>query len=324
MKINKKPFYNLEKDGLTQSLLSMFLMCRQKAKFYLEGWNSKWMSDALMFGSLCHGMLEYAYLDIVAKKLKGTPSERQVRKYGNMVEKQWLAENPKMNTRTLVQLDVSLALLEKILPRYFDFWSNDFKKIRWQALEEQFNVVASPGSGLAIRVRGKQDGRFVLRNELWLLETKTKSLVKEADLLDTLSLDLQVNIYLWATYRKFKKVPTGMLYNIIRKTSLRMAKAEPIPKFARRVAEDMDDRPEFYFIRLEIAISKEDILAFEKGFFGLLNDFVNWRAGKIPHYKNPNNCIGKYGRCEYVGACSRKDYSGLVKRSIVFKELSDY
>ncbi|MCQ9207648.1 MAG: PD-(D/E)XK nuclease family protein, partial [Omnitrophica bacterium] len=269
MKIAKKPFYTLEKDGLTQSLLSMFLMCRQKAKLYLKGWNSKWMSDALMYGSLGHGILELAYLDIAAKRLKGTPSERQSRKYADRVEKQWLKENPKTDTKALLQLDIFLAILEKMLPHYFDFWSNDFKKIRWEALEEQFDVVAKPMPGLAIRTRGKQDGRFILRNELWLFETKTKSLVNEANLIDTLSLDLQVNLYLWAAYKKFSKTPTGMLYNIIRKTTLRINKTEPVPKFAKRVVQDMDDRPEFYFMRLEIPTSKEDILAFEKDFFGL-------------------------------------------------------
>jgi len=30
--------------------------------------------------------------------------------------------------RTLLQLEISLALLEKTLPRYFDFWGKDFKK----------------------------------------------------------------------------------------------------------------------------------------------------------------------------------------------------
>jgi len=314
----------LERDGLTQSLLSMFLTCRQKARFYLSGWNSKYCSEALTFGSLCHGMLELAYLDIQSKKLTGTPSAQQIRRYGGIIEKKWNAENPRSSVDTLVMVEKSLAVLEQMVPRYFDFWKEDFKKMKWVSLEGQFDVRARPGPGLAIRVRGKQDGKFSLKKELWLFETKTKSMVNEGDLLDTLSLDLQVRLYLWAMREGAKTAPTGCLYNIIRKTAAKQGKNESIPKFARRVAEDIDDRPEFYFMRLEVATSRGEIEEFEGELFGLLRDFAAWRNGKLPHYKNPNNCIGKYGRCEYINVCARNDYSTLVKRKIIFKELSDY
>ena len=317
--------YSLEKDGVTQSLLSLFLACRQKAMLYLQGWNSRYCSAALMYGFLGHGMLEQAYLDVASKKLRDIPSAQQVRKYSGIVEKKWLAENPKPKTETLELLEVSLALLEETLPRYFDFWRGDFKKIRWQALEEQFDVLIRPDALFSsIRVRGKQDGRFTLRDELWILETKTKSMINESDLLDALSLDLQVNLYSWATYLKLEKYPSGVLYNIVRKSAMKQNKNESIPKFARRMAEDMDDRPEFYFIRMEIPMLKQDIAKFGEELKSMLRDFRMWQAGKIPHYKNPNSCLTKYGKCEYIGVCSRGDYSALAKRGVIFKELEDF
>ncbi len=321
----KKAFYNLERDGITQSLLALFLACRQKARLYLEGWNSKYCSAALMFGSLGHGILEQAYLDIKTKKLTGVPSEKQAEKYSSIVEKMWLRENPKPKGETIEQLEIFLALLEKMVPRYFDFWRNDFKKMRWQALEEQFDVmVLNPRTALQIRVRGKQDGRFMLRNELWILETKTKSMISESDLVDSLSLDLQVNIYLLAEYLGQKSTPVGVLYNIVRKTALKINKSETVPQFTKRVARDIDDRPEFYFMRMEIPILKGDILRFKEELNGMLEDFFNWQRGVVAHYKNPGSCIGKYGKCEYLGVCSRNDYSSLVKRTSVFKELDDF
>lgn len=320
----KKAFYDIGKDGVTQSLLAMFLACREKARLYLKGWNSRYTSDAFTYGSLGHGMLEYAYTDLMSGKLKDPPTEQQSREYSKRTQVEWLKENPKSDVRTLLQLEISLALLEKTLPRYFDFWGKDFKKMNWKGLEEQFEAKAEVDHLVSIKVRGKKDGRFVRGPEPWIFETKTKSMVNEGDLIDTLSLDLQVRIYLWAERLKLHKIPAGVLYNIIRKTSLKMKVNEPIPKFAKRVAQDMDDRPEFYFIRLEVANTKADMDAFEKDFTGLLQDFYNWHCGDIPHYRNPTNCIGKYGRCEYIGACARGDYSNLVKRNVVFKELSDY
>jgi hypothetical protein len=315
--------YSLERDGITQSLLSLFLTCREKARLYLQGWNSKYCSPALMYGSLGHGMLEHAYLDISSRKLKGIPSEQQIRKYSAIVEKQWLAENPKPKTETLVLLETSLALLEVTLPRYFDFWKKDFTKIQWQALEEQFCVEAQPMKGVKIKVRGKQDGRFKVRNESWILETKTKSMVNESDLIEALPIDLQVNLYAWAAYIRSKKCPDGVLYNIIRKTALRIGVHESIPKFMKKVAKDMDKRPDFYFVRMEIPILKKEILQFEMELYSMLRDFHTWWNGGL-HYKNPNNCISKYGRCEYIGICSNGDYSAVAKRDRIFKELNDF
>ena len=121
-----------------------------------------------------------------------------------------------------------------------------------------------------------------------------------------------------------KRIIDEDIYNIIRKTGLKQKTNESIPKFVKRIVEDIKDRPEFYFIRLEVITSKQEIMEFRKELLGLLSDFIAWRNGKAPHYKNPNNCITKYGRCEYIGVCSRDEYSSLTKRKVIFKELSDY
>ena len=323
LKAKKKDFYVLERDGVTQSLLAMFLACRQKARFYLQGWNSRFVSNALMYGALGHGMLELAYKDVLGGKLKSVPAKAAIVQYSKAVEKEWLRENPKVKGETIEQLETSLALLEETLPRYFAFWKKDFKDVKWKGLEKQFDILVDVG-GVKIRIRGKKDGRFTLRNELWVLETKTKSMINEQDLVDALSLDLQVNLYLWADWAEYKEMPTGVLYNIIRKTAIKPRTNETIPQYARRVGEDMDDRPEFYFVRLEVPILKQDMLAFKAELAGLLGDFKAWCDGKAPHYKNPHSCVTKYGKCEYLAACAQGDFSNLVKRDRVFKELEDF
>ena len=149
-------------------------------------------------------------------------------------------------------------------------------------------------------------------------------MVNEGDLQDALSIDFQVMLYLWTLLQDTGKTPAGMLYNVIRRPGMKPHKSEPLPAYAKRIGEDIDARPEFYFTRMEIPVIEKDFLAFGKDLEGLLKDYMGWIDGVIPHYKNPNNCLGKYGKCKYVGVCTRSDYSGLLKRKVLFQELSDY
>ena len=333
MKIfKKKPiaFYDMERDGITQSMISMWLTCREKAKLYIQGWDSKYHSSALTYGSIGHGMLELAYLDIKAGKLKSPPTFSQSRKYADLVEKKWRLENLKPNTEALQYLETSLALMEQTLPIYFDFWKKDFTKMNWKSLETNFKIPLTfdwpvSEAKVTVLIRGKRDGEFTSPN-LWLFETKFKSMISEGDIVETLSFETQVLLYIWAMWMENKKkvVPKGVMYNIVRRTSLKQKSGEPLNKYALRIAEDMKERRKFYFIRMEAAITLPELEKFEKELISIVKDMYTWWKGEGQHYKNTYSCIGKYGRCSMLGVCSRDDWSGLVKRKTMFKELEDF
>ena len=324
MKIKKKnQFYDIQKHGITQSLLSMYLECRQKARFYLQGWDSIYHKLSLTEGTVGHGVLQYAYGDIMTKKLKTVPSKKEVMRYTKRVEKQWLAENVRPNKEAFEFLQYSLATMEVTLPIYFDFWKKDIKEIKWAGLEETFAIPFKLPDGRKTVLRGKKDGEFYSKG-LWLFESKFKSQISEGNLVDTLSFETQVLLYLWALRHLYKKVPQGVLYNIVRRTSLRQHKNESLVKFTKRLGADIEKRPEFYFMRFEIAVDNVEIDEFEKQLIGMVTDFYDWWQGKAPHYKNTYQCIGKYGRCTYLPACSSGEFASLKKRKAVFKELEDY
>lgn len=328
----KKEFYNIERDGITQSLIAMWLTCREKAKLYLQGWDSKYHSPALTYGSIGHGMLELAYLDIQSGKLKSPPTFKEARKYGDLVEAKWRKENLKPNKEALEYLDSSLALLEQTLPIYFDFWRKDFKTMKWISLEKKFNVPLNIGEfsngEVIIPIRGKRDGEFLMGNKPWLFETKFKSMISEGDIVETLSFETQVMLYMWAMWAEsnYKVVPRGVLYNIVRKTSLKQHKDESLIKFAARIADDMKKRPDFYFIRMESVTTLQEIQDFNQNLINIVKEINSWWKGNgtVKHYKNTYSCIGKYGKCSMLPVCSRQDWSGLVKRESMFKELEDY
>ncbi len=321
----------MERDGVTQSLLSTWLTCREKAKLYLDGWDSKYHSPALTYGSIGHSALELAYLDMQAGKLKSAPSAAQSRRYIDQTEARWRKENLKPNVEALQYMETALSLMEVTLPRYFDYWKKDFKQVQWVSLEKKFKVPMTlqfhnPTYWVKVPIRGKRDGEFRLNGKLWLFETKFKSMVNEADIVETLSFETQVLLYVWALWIENgkKEAPRGVLYNIVRRTTLRQNKAESVAQFAKRVAADIDKRPDFYFMRMEAAISLQEIQKFEVELTGMVKDMYLWRKGETAHYKNTYSCLGKYGKCSMLGACSRDDYSALVKRKAMFKELEDF
>lgn len=323
VKLKTSKFYDYSRDGLTQGLLAMWMECRQKAKWFLQGYSSKGTSMALTYGTIGHGVLEHAYENFRTGKNKGAPSKASLRKYLSITEAQWKRENPNPTKNMLQDLETSLAFAEVILPVYFSHWAEDFKKKNWQKIEGTFKIPFTLDDGRKTFLRGKMDGMYKTKG-LWLFESKFKSLINEVDLLDTLSLDLQVNMYLYAIWKKYKTLPSGVLYNVIRRFGLHQRKGESLTQFAKRCAEDLEKRPDWYFYRYEVAITEQDLLTFEKDLHGMVKEFCDWWDGSASHYRNPVSCISKYGRCWALSACSERNLGGLVKRKAVFRELEDY
>ena len=88
LKIEKK-FYDPKTDGVTFSLLSTFLDCREKARLHLKGWTPTSASMALTFGSIVHKIDEWVRDDIRSGKLKEPPSEKKIKNLIKNVETLW-------------------------------------------------------------------------------------------------------------------------------------------------------------------------------------------------------------------------------------------
>lgn len=218
------------------------------------------------------------------------------------------------------------------MPTYFRYWKDDFNgSMKWLGIEKEFRIpirVAAPwhpNGEVTTFVRGKMDGNYEEAKDksLMLFETKTKYNIDEETLVDLLPHELQVNIYMWAMRRLHKRHASGVRYNLIRRPALRQKKTETMPQFAARCADDVRVRPDWYFVRLDMASSKADHDRFEGEFEDLLQDFIAWWYGHAGHYKNSGNCENKYGRCQFLSVCGRKDYIGLYKRPTVFRELEE-
>ena len=327
IKDNKK-FYDPEVDGVTFSLLSTFLDCREKTRFHLLGITPKSASMALTFGSIVHKIDEWVRSDIRTGKLKEPPDDKAIKKLVKRVETVWHKDNPRAAGKELEYLELSLLLAEGVMPQYFKYWYKDFSELKWEKVEGEFKVPFKvedrKGKIHETFLRGKIDGSFRLdKGGPWLFETKTKSRVDEEILADILPFEMQANIYLSVLRKIDKQQPSGLLYNIVRRPSLRQRKSESIAAFAKRISEDVAERPDWYFIRMEMAIGKEEIDRFEMQLEDLIADFLMWWAGESGHYKNTGHCQNKFGLCPFVGICLRDDKTNYFKRESVFRELQE-
>jgi len=324
-------FYDPERDGVTFSLLTTFKGCRERARLFLNGWTSRKNSLGQVFGGLCHGICQRMYEDVREGRLTSLPSPQYIKDVCRKVERIWKEENPRADAESLQYLEFSMILLEALMPEYFRYWQKDFKLL-WERIESEFKVrfkVERPdGRLMKTFIRGKMDGSYkrTTAGRPWLLETKTKSNLGErgeSDIADILPHELQVNIYLLNLWWLEKVLPEGLLYNIIRRPGLRQKKTESVVKFARRVAEDVRKRPEWYFIRMQMRVTKKDLERNELELRDLVSDFMLWWNGLAGHYKNSDACQNKYGTCAMLPICARGDYTGFYKREKVFRELAD-
>lgn len=327
-------FYDPERDGVTQGLLSKFLTCREMARLFLKGWTPAYSTFALVYGHVAHAVLQRAYHQHLHGQLKRVPDRAWINAVLDDIWARWKRDNPRPHEKAVAIMEEVMMKLAAILPSYFVYWAkDDFSTVRWLEIEESFNLAwevrGKDGRTYHTFLRGRIDGAFTRPGKRHadsprLLETKTRSVVDESNLVDTMPHERQTNTYLSALRKKLKREPRSVLMNVIRKTQLRQKTKESWEQYAKRIEADVKSRLDFYFIRMEMTVEPQDINRAEAELNDLISDFLLWFAGESGHYKNTNACVQPgFGRCAYLGVCSRGDYHGLVKRDVVFRELED-
>lgn len=321
-----KQFYDVFRDGVTQSVLSTFMKCRQHSKLSLDGWSRKESSPSLQFGTMTHNILEKVYGE---KKRDEAPTVKEIERLIDDQINNWFKnEGIPANDKTAQQLEFHGAKLSALLPEYFVKWGKeDFKKIQWIALEKEFTLpiqVIVGGQTRTVTIRGKRDGEYKVNPNIYLFETKTKAQIDEGTITALLYSDFQTNIYSLALKHDYGKYPKGTRYNILRNPGSKPHKGEDLKAFSKRLQGEIQKDRDYYFIRYQIYKPKSELISFQENDLQvILQDFVNWRLGDVPTYKNTTACMGKYGACSMLPICFRNDYRGHHQRKKIFSELSE-
>ena len=262
----RHPMWDLYRDGITYSLLCKFDECPERfRKRVVEGWSETGLQDALEFGNAFHDCME---------NIEELPPEQTTVAY----QKRRFTEGA-LQSHQREEFEKLMAMVEGAVHGHTRYWLKDNKTMNWVAREHQFDLPYEL-DGKVIRLRGKIDGIYRETkdsNRLWVFESKTKSEIDQEGLHRTLRQDLQTMMYCLAVSAMFNEDVSGVLYNVIRRPSIRPRKDESLAQFAVRVKEDYQTRPEFYFHRWEVLLEKNDLELWRTRMFEpLLRKVIVW------------------------------------------------
>jgi hypothetical protein len=324
--------YDLDRDGVTQSLLKKWQSCRVSAAHYLNGWRAGLTKGSLSFGNLWHFLDAELHKAVAAGKLKSHKEKSALTDFfAKTMDRYERQQLKKIGGKTDAdQLQLDMAKAEAIFLAYCDFWPGDFERDRWLDVETVFDVRWHGRHTKQMwRLRGRKDGAFQTfigkkkKREKWLLETKTKGRIDNDDLLtDALSFDMQNLTYLTADAAEYPDDPAiGTLQNIVRNPGQKFTTGT-LAQYMLRVKEDVRKRPEHYFKRFEVAYPADDRERFEDELEMKLFEFRAWLKGDLPTYRQEQACVGRWN-CTYLGACASGSMAGYSQTTKLFEELED-
>jgi len=145
------------------------------------------------------------------------------------------------------------------------FWRYQQDNLEFVAVEQSFEIpLINPDTSAAsrtFRLAGKMDGIVRLADgRLAVLEYKTagEDISPDADYWLRLRCDGQISLYVLAARALGYDVAT-VLYDVTRKPTIRLRKAETPEQYGKRLLKDIGDRPDYYFQRREVPRLEDEL-----------------------------------------------------------------
>ncbi len=243
--------------GVTQSMLSKFLTCRERFRLYVvDGLRpAEAFSAPLEFGQMWHTCEE-------AHAGRGVHWETALTEYTRAL----MAKYPMQREQVAEWHGKAVALF----PLYEEHWSRHPDVTgRTPLLSEQtFDVPYKLPSGRTVRLRGKWDSVDLVDGAVWLQDNKTKSSIDGTKIARQITFDLQTMLYLVSLETYLKTPPglgdlkasqiRGVRYNVVRRSAHKsvesMLKKVDDDRSAGRIGE--------WFARWTVEVSPADVAKF--------------------------------------------------------------
>ena len=293
----KKP----KKLRLSHSSMKTWMECRRMYYFqYLAKLVGKRMSVPLFVGIHFHEGLEAFY--------KGEDPEEfipaRIKKMEEEVKKASFLTPEEEET-----LMIQSAVMEGMLYAYCRRYAKDRKKWKIIDVESWFELEVDDETELV----GKIDMLVKIGKEYWLVEHKTASRLDKG-YIDRLPVDTQITAYAIGAKSRFNKPIAGIIYNVVKKPSIRQRKNEEKHEYANRIVQDYMDRPEFYFFREQLYRDvkqedeyKDEVRAIGDDIHDAMDTITKKNNGKeIPtqFYRNTAACT-RFWTCTFLPICTR-------------------
>lgn len=343
-----------EVDGVTFSLLSRFLVCKERFRLLvIEGLTPKdRFNHRIEYGQMWHICEEATAQGRNFKSDLFSYCRRLIDRYPMSGE-----DITKWYEVCCVQF-----------PLYLQYWAKhgDVKNRVNLLAECAFSVPYKLPSGRTVILRGKWDSVDVVGrgkgSGIYLQENKTKGEVNEQQILRQLTFDLQTMLYMIALKEEQKRQTTyeenapwttvhgqqyirGVIYNVVRrplsggKGTIKQKGGETKKEYYERLAHYITNEPHTYFMRWKVEISKEDIDRFKQQCFDpILDNLCVWWDSVDPtryipqvnmrpeaiHWRHPYgvfNVLDEGGSSELDEYLATGSTAGLSRATTLFPEL---
>lgn len=311
-----KPLWDLWKHGVTQGFIGTFLGCREQCRLrYIEGWRNQSTPIYLEFGLYCHWVMHEVYN---GRKL-------QLNSMTTQYHKIWERDKGNPRTAQREQQAKVYAMGKPLLRVYFDYWKKQDRAIAWLESEDVFRMPFVYPDGKETFITGRRDAAYKTKGErLWLFESKCLSVIKDDELADTLPVNTQVLLYLSSLGYDYNVSPSGVRFNVLRRPGLRQSQTESNKQFSNRIKLDVAKRPEHYFHRWEMLVTKKELADWQAKFLApVMEEIRLWTEGKLPHYTDYGALTNKYGRVDLYGMILKGQKHGYRRAKVPFTELED-
>lgn len=229
------------------------------------------------------------------------------------------------------EFELCAAQLLGTFSAYCKWWSGKDAKLEWVGVEEEIDtpikIKMYDGTVHTIRIRGKIDGKLKAgKSKYMICDHKTKGRVNMGGITNTLPFDFQTNLYTWAVNeaRINKNIRySGVMYNVIKRTQLRLGAKESLSDYTKRVDADLRKRGGEFFIRTVAPIRKKQQDDFNRVLKKIVTEIVHFvlidNGESIDRFSPP--CLGPYGQCDLLSLCYNGNSHGLTHKERPFMEL---
>jgi hypothetical protein len=204
-----------------------------------------------------------------------------------------------------VRWETDREVVASLLAGYAWRWSES--PLKFVASEFVFNMpIVNPATGRPVRgivAAGKVDAVVNLdgtRLAVDELKTTGDDIGPESDLWQRVRIDQQISLYVLGARHAGHAVET-VLYDVVRKPSIRLKQKETPADFGKRLLDDIGTRPDFYFARREIPRLQSDLEEFRAE---LWQAAMMLRECKRRQFwpRNTAACL-IFSRCPYFDLC---------------------
>lgn len=280
------PCSNGPNGGISCSLLSRFLVCRERFRVHaiLGLHPSPKFDSKLEFGNMWHLCEEL----LASGRWDQKDIDARLSDYAHGLCQKF--------PRDMADIVHWSGMVSELFPEYVEHWSkHEHVATRKPLFEEAvFCTQYALPSGRIVWLRGKQDSVDLVEGEVWLQENKSKSSINQQKLERQMKFDLQTMLYLIAlkeeqarlddstvkarlTYRDGKyrvRYPiVGVRYNVVRRSSHKSTDT-----MLKKVSDDRKaGRIREWFLRLEVKVSDADYTKFKTTCLNpILENLCHW------------------------------------------------